>query len=64
MTNNKEMMNKIRDYADCADASYAMLHYVFESVDFIFPSKVWVDSDGIKFGDKTKKGDKFIVSHK
>ena len=30
---NKEKMKRIRDYADCADASYAMLHYVVESVD-------------------------------
>lgn len=24
-------IDKIKDYADCADASYAMLHYVFEN---------------------------------
>ena len=29
-TNNKELIGKMLDYANCADASYAMLHYVFE----------------------------------
>ena len=33
MVTPKDSMKKIRDYADCADASYAMLHYVVESVD-------------------------------
>ena len=28
---NKEMVNKIKDYADIADASYAMLHWVSEN---------------------------------
>ncbi|RDU60922.1 diadenosine tetraphosphate hydrolase [Helicobacter didelphidarum] len=28
---NKEMIQKFRDYADCADASYAMLDFVFEN---------------------------------
>lgn len=36
---NKEMINKFKDYADCADASYAMLHYVFENIDSIFKSR-------------------------
>ena len=27
---NKEIINKFKDYADLADASYAKLHYVFE----------------------------------
>ena len=28
---NKNMVNKIKDYADIADASYAFLHNVFEN---------------------------------
>lgn len=36
---NKEMINKFKDYADYADASYAMLHYVFENIDSIFKSR-------------------------
>lgn len=32
---NKEMINKFKDYADCADASYAKLHYVYENIDSI-----------------------------
>ena len=33
---NKEMISKFKDMADCADAAYAKLHYVFENVDSIF----------------------------
>lgn len=33
---NKEMINRFKDMSDCADASYAELHYVFENVDSIF----------------------------
>ncbi|GAD18611.1 MULTISPECIES: hypothetical protein [Helicobacter] len=36
---NKEMINKFKDYADCADASYAKLHYVYENIDSIFESR-------------------------
>ncbi|RDU60919.1 diadenosine tetraphosphate hydrolase [Helicobacter didelphidarum] len=28
---NRELIQKFKDYADCADASYAMLHYVYEN---------------------------------
>ncbi|WP_281271194.1 hypothetical protein [Helicobacter didelphidarum] len=38
MLTNREMIQKFRDYADCADASYAMLHYVFNDIDSIFKS--------------------------
>lgn len=31
---NKEMINKFKDYADCADASYAMLDFVNGFVDY------------------------------
>lgn len=30
MATNKEMINEFKDMADCADASYAKLDYVFE----------------------------------
>lgn len=33
---NKEMINKFKDMAECADAAYAKLHYVFENIDSIF----------------------------
>lgn len=29
---NKEMINKFKDMADCADAAYAKLDYVFENL--------------------------------
>ncbi|EQM94717.1 hypothetical protein HRAG_02481 [Helicobacter bilis ATCC 43879] len=28
---NREMINKFKDYAEVADASYAMLDFVYES---------------------------------
>lgn len=31
----KELITQIKDYADCADASYAMLHFVFENTQWI-----------------------------
>lgn len=55
MIDNKEIIKRIKDYADCADASYAMLHYIFESVDSIFPSKIWKDNDNIKLGDMIQR---------
>ncbi len=51
---NKESIDKIKDYADCADASYAMLHYVFENIDAFFDKDKWFDSDKIILGDKIK----------
>ena len=57
---NKEMINKFKDYADIADASYAMLHYVFENIDSIFESKQWEEADGITNRDKTIKNDKYL----
>ena len=29
----KDFIEQAKDYADIADASYAMLHYVFENID-------------------------------
>ena len=31
---NKEMITRFKDMADIEDASYAMLHYVFENKDW------------------------------
>ena len=66
---NKEMINKFKDYADCADASYAILHYVDENEIFNirddeFRAKVptlelqgrWVYADNIKLGYKKDDG--------
>lgn len=36
--NPKDFIEQAKDYADIADASYAMLHYVYESIDSIFKS--------------------------
>lgn len=35
---NKELIERMRDMAECADAAYAKLHYVFENIDSIFES--------------------------
>lgn len=35
----KDFIEQAKDYADIADASYAMLHYVFENIDSIFKSR-------------------------
>lgn len=36
-----DLIEKFLDYADCADASYVILHYVFENVDSIY----WKNND-------------------
>ena len=54
MATNRELIKKFRDMADCADASYAMLDYVFENIDSIFPSKEWKDSDKVRLGNTRK----------
>lgn len=36
MTTNKEMINKFKNMAECADAAYAKLDYVYENIDSIF----------------------------
>lgn len=56
---NKDQINRFKDYADCADASYAILNYVFENeanevYDNIFNIERWKDADSIIFGDKNK----------
>ena len=60
---NKEMINRIKDMADCADAAYAKLHYVFENIDSIFESREWKEADNIMLGDKTKENDRYIIDN-
>ena len=56
---NKDLISKFKDYADIADASYAMLHWVNENEDDGWfdkfkdePPARWKFKDNIKFGDK------------
>lgn len=57
---NKEMITRFKDMADIADASYAMLHYVFENIDSVFKSKKWEEADNITNRDKTIENDKYL----
>lgn len=50
---NKEMINKFKDYAECADAAYAKLDYVDGFVDI----GKWYEKK-VEYGDKQKLGDK------
>lgn len=65
----KELTTQIKDYADCADASYAMLHFVEqnEKIDYsldklrsenpnesVRPPARWLYADGIKQGYEIK----------
>ncbi|RDU59349.1 hypothetical protein CQA53_11535, partial [Helicobacter didelphidarum] len=45
MGRSGELIKKFRDYADCADASYAMLHYVYDND--IFFDDDWKEADNI-----------------
>lgn len=59
---NKEMVNKIKDYADIADVSYAFFEYIDENEIWSFsdkfynnvilkqPNPRWDYADGINFG--------------
>lgn len=58
-TNSRELLTRLKDYADCSDASYAFLHWVYENEEDDWfdkfkdnPSPRW------KFSDKISKGDK------
>ncbi|RDU59782.1 hypothetical protein [Helicobacter sp. MIT 14-3879] len=66
----KEFIEEAKDYADIADATYAMLHYIDENeeIDFfsdklksenpnpkIKPPARWIYADGIKLGYEIKK---------
>ena len=55
---NKEMINKFKDYADCADAAYAKLDFVDGFIDV----GKWYEKE-IEYGDKQKLGDKFKKSN-
>ncbi|STQ84397.1 hypothetical protein [Helicobacter fennelliae] len=68
--NPKDFIEQLKDYADVADASYAMLHYVDknEEIDYFLdelksknpnesvkPPARWVYADGIKLGYEIKE---------
>lgn len=66
---NKEQVNKLKDYANIADASYAMLHYVNKNEVFdikddelrakipaFTPKERWIYADNIKLGYKKDDG--------
>ena len=66
--NPKDFIEQLKDYADIADASYAMLHYidkneVFDPRDDEFRAKIpafkpkerWIYADGIKLGYEITK---------
>ncbi len=66
--NPKDFIEQLKDYADVADASYAMLHYIdeneiFDIDDDEFKADIpafelqgrWVYADGIKLGYKIKE---------
>ena len=53
MATNKKMINKFKDMADCADAAYAKLHYVYDNN--LFFDRKWKGGDKITFGDKLDK---------
>ena len=55
---NKEMINKFKDYAECADAAYAKLDFVDGFIDI----GKWYEKE-IEYGDKQKLGDKFKKSN-
>ena len=55
---NKEQINRFKDMADCADASYAMLDFV----DGFINLGKWYEKK-IEYGDKQKLGDKFEKSN-
>ncbi|EII0701273.1 hypothetical protein ACSKW8_001518 [Campylobacter lari] len=53
--NPKELISQIKDYADIADASYAMLDLIDENdekgfFDSAFTPPLWLYADGIKLG--------------
>ena len=68
----KELITRIKEYADVADASYAMLHYIEENEVFDIkddewkakyskePPARWIYADGIKRGYELKKDYKEI----
>ncbi|AJC84465.1 hypothetical protein CPEL_0642 [Campylobacter peloridis LMG 23910] len=59
--NPKELISQIKDYADIADASYAMLDLIDENdekgfFDSAFTPPLWLYADGIKLGYEIEDG--------
>ncbi|MFG5138699.1 methyltransferase [Campylobacter lari] len=52
--NPKELISQIKDYADIADASYAMLQYVWENIEQDEKNNIY-KADKLTFGDKLKQ---------
>ncbi|MCW1344439.1 hypothetical protein OLP53_07305 [Campylobacter jejuni] len=52
--NPKELISQIKDYANCADASYAMLQYVWENIEQDEKNNIY-KADKLTFGDKLKQ---------
>ena len=67
----KDLISKFKDYADIADASYAMLHWVNENEDDGWfdkfkdePPARWKFADGITKGDKITEDNETDISRK
>ncbi|EHZ4886151.1 hypothetical protein K5688_001686 [Campylobacter lari] len=63
--NPKELISQIKDYADIADASYAMLDLIDENdekgfFDSAFTPPLWLYADGIKLGYEIEEKVKFL----
>ncbi|XAK33429.1 hypothetical protein AAID92_03880 [Campylobacter coli] len=63
--NPKELISQIKDYANIADASYAMLDLIDENdekgfFDSAFTPPLWLYADGIKLGYEIKEKVKFL----
>ena len=54
------MINRFKDMAECADASYAKLDYVFKNIDAFFDSDKWNEADDIRLGNQTKENDRYL----
>ena len=68
MGKNRELIKKFRDYADIADASYAMLHWVFENeeneiYDNLLGMNRWHFADNIALSDKTTENDRYLLNN-
>ena len=68
---NKDLISKFKDYADIADASYAMLHWVNENEDDGWfdkfkdePPARWKFADDITKGDKITEDNETDISRK
>jgi len=71
---NKEMVNKIKDYADIADVSYAFFEYIDENENWSFsdkfhnerilkkPNPRWDYADGINWKSEITKENETVLS--